>query len=32
MQNEYKKGSSRANKDKSIVFVEIVVDCVDCVE
>jgi len=29
MQNEYKKGSSRAKKDKYVVFVEIIVDCVE---
>jgi hypothetical protein len=29
MQNEYKKGSSRAKKNMFVVFVEIVVDCVE---
>ncbi len=28
LQDEYKKGSSRAKKDKSIFVVETVVDCV----
>jgi hypothetical protein len=29
LQDEYKKGSSRAKKDKFVVFVEYVVDCVE---
>jgi len=28
LQDEYKKGSSRAKKDKSVFVVETVVDCV----
>jgi hypothetical protein len=29
MQDKYKKGSSRAKEDRSVVFVETVVDCVE---